>query len=475
MQKGKSLIISYLMNHVDDKHLILWSNCMEQFEQLVAPDIYVKWIKPLLLGGYSEGVITIVVPNKAHAQYVDANVISIIKPVINRRFGGEVEKLRYVLGDKHSQPSNIDGINTFLKSGTPSGVTNPFVLPGVNKMSLDSQLNFDYTFENFIEGECNRLARAAGLSVASKPGESVFNPIFIFGESGLGKTHVAQAIGIEVKRNFPDKYVLYVSTQQFVSQFTAASQKKDVNAFVKFYQMMDVLIIDDIQELSGKPQTQVVFFNIFNHLHQNKKQLIFTSDKSPVELKDLENRLISRFKWGLSVELLAPDFETKVAIIKNKANRHNIDLSQQVVEYLAENIHSNVRELEGAVSAFVAHSTLLNTPATIDLAHKVLSAFVTKHKREITIDLILDVVCDFLKISKDTFLSPTRVREVVIARQVAMFLSKEYTDLSLKSIGKSIGGKSHATVVHSCNTVSDLIETNKDFRRLIEQIKNCLR
>ena len=463
------------MNQIDNKHLMLWSNCMEQFEQLVSPDIYVKWIKPLLLGAYSDGVITIIVPNKAHAQYVDANVISIIKPVINRKFGGEVKKLRYALGDKPSQLNSNDGINSFLKTGTNGEISNPFIVPGVNKISVPSQLNFDYTFDNFVEGECNRLARAAGLSVASKPGESVFNPIFIFGESGLGKTHVAQAIGIEVKRLFPEKHVLYVSTHQFVGQFTAAIRKGELNEFVKFYQMMDVLILDDIQELSGKPKSQVAFFNIFNHLHQNKKQLIFTSDKSPVELKDLENRLISRFKWGLSVELLAPDFETKVAIVKNKAKKHNIDLSQQVIEYLAENIHSNVRELEGAVSAFVAHSTLLQTPATIDLAHKVLSAFVAKHKREITIELIQDVVCDFLKIAKDVFKSPTRVREVVIARQVAMFLAKEYTDLSLKSIGKATGGKSHATVVHSCNAVSDLIETNKDFNRTIEQIKNCLR
>lgn len=465
------------MTEIDEKYKLQWNTCVIQVKQVIPTGDFISWVEPLVFGGLEDGVMKIIVPDNTFVYYIETNLIGFLKPIIIREFGGKVKKLTYIFADKIklAKESGATEIKEYLKAGVPNFDTNPRVAPGINKVKVDSQLNFDLTFDNFIEGDCNRLARAAGFSVAQKPGELVFNPMFIYGDSGLGKTHVAQAIGIEVKKIFPDKNVLYVSTQKFVDQFTTASYKKEIKEFIKFYQMMDVLIIDDIQELSGKPQTQIAFFNIFNHLHQNKKQLIFTSDKSPVELKDIENRIISRFKWALSVQLSAPDFDTKVAIIESKAKRHNIELSQDVIEYLAENINSNVRELEGAISSFAAHSSLLKIPASIDLARKILTSYVVKNNREITIDYIKDIVCDFYKIKKEDFDSKSRISELVLARQVAMYLAKEFTGLSLKNIGIEMGNKTHATVVYSCKSIKNYIDTDKELKKQIEQLKKSLR
>lgn len=453
-----------------------WQNCLTELRQILPQSEYVKWMEPISMHDCDGLTLSLSVPNNSHAAYVDSHFMTTLRPIISKEYGSELKSLKYVVTEKPLEVVNDSGkMNTFVNQNTSNDIKNPFIIPGVKKIVVDPQLNFDLTFDNFVEGECNRLARAAGLSVSENPGKSVFNPIFIFGDSGLGKTHVAQAIGIEIGKRFPEKNVLYVSTQRFVDQFTTASKKREINEFVRFYQMMDVLIVDDIQELTGKPQTQIVFFNIFNYLHQNNKQLVFTSDKSPVELKDIENRLISRFKWGLSVQLYAPDFETKVAIIKSKSRRYNVTLSEDVIEYLAENIHTNIRELEGAVSSFAAHSSLLKVPASIELAKKILKSYVSKKQKEITAEYIQEVVCDYYKIKKDDFLSSKRTREIALARQVAMFMCKEYTNASLKCIGSVMGGKSHATVVHACKTIENLFETDKEFAKQVTHLKSRFR
>lgn len=451
---------------------------MKQFKQIVPPDDYDRWIEPLTLHGFDagSGVLSIVVPNVSYVKYIDGYVMNeLLAPIIGKQFAGKVRSLDYHLTDKTmiNEAKEAAADKNYIKSNSPKQEDNPRTAPGKHK--LDSQLNFELTFDNFIEGDCNRLARAAGLSVAENPGNSAFNPVFLYGESGLGKTHIAQAIGIEVKRRYPDKNVLYVTTQKFIDQFTSATHRKEVSDFVRFYQMIDVLIVDDIQALSGRPGSQNALFNLFNDLHQNKKQLIFTSDKPTVELTALENRLISRFKWGLSIPMLAPDFETKVAIIKSKAMRYSVELSQDVIEYLAENITSNVRELEGAISSFAAHSSFLKIPATIDLAMKILSSFVVKSDKEITVSYIIDVVCDFYKVNKDDVMSKSRVKEITMPRHVIMYLAKECTDLSLKHIGAAIGGRTHATVVHSCEATKNMIDTNKDFEKQLNQLRKLLR
>jgi len=347
---------------------------------------------------------------------------------------------------------------------------NPFVIPGIRKLNIDPQLNPEKSFDNLVEGECNRLARSAGIAVGENPGGTAFNPLFVYGESGLGKTHLAQAIGLGVKERFPDKMVLYVTANKFQTQFVDARLKNEINKFLHFYQMIDLLIIDDIHEFAGREKTQDVFFHIFNHLHQSGKQLILTSDKPPVELQGLEKRLLSRFKWGLSADLQAPDYATRVAILRRKAYQDGISLPDDVIAFVASNITSNVRELEGALISLLAQSTLNRRAITLELASEMIEKLIKNPKQEISIDFISKTVCNYLNVPIDMLHSSTRKREIVQARQIAMFFSKKYTKAALASIGKQVGGKDHATVLHACKTVLNLQETDKRFKQTLEEI-----
>jgi chromosomal replication initiator protein len=342
-------------------------------------------------------------------------------------------------------------------------------------MNIDPRLNAEYSFDNFVEGECNRLARSAGFAVANNPGGTAFNPLLIYGDSGLGKTHLAQAIGIEIKDKFQDKTVLYVPANRFQTQFVEAIRNNTKNDFLHFYQMIDVLVIDDVHEFAGKEKTQDIFFHIFNHLHQSGKQLILTCDKPPVELQGLEQRLLSRFKWGLSADLQIPDYETRVAILKQKTYKDGISLPDEVVEYIATHITDNVRELEGALISLLAQSTLNKKEITLNLAKEMIDKLIKNTKREVSIDYIQKVVCNYFDVAVDSLQSKTRKREIVQARQVAMYFSKNLTKSSLATIGSQIGGKDHATVLHACKTVNNLVETDKQFKNQIEEIEKKLK
>ena len=309
------------------------------------------------------------------------------------------------------------------------------------------------------------------MSVAVNPGNNPFNPLYIYGNSGLGKTHIVQAIGHEVRQRHPELQVLYVSMNKFQAQFQTAYKNGEIPDFIHFYQMIDVLIIDDIQELTGKTGTQNAFFNIFNHLQLAGKQLILTSDKPPVELKDIEQRLLTRFKWGLSAQLNTPDHETKLKIIRVKAQKLGAQISDDVVAYLADNISANVREIEGALSSLVANASFLGRKITTSLAKEILKVYVQLYQKEITIDHIIKVVCEYLDLDFERFNSTERTREIAQARQIAMYLSKQHTKAPLTTIGSAIGGRNHATVLHSCKAVSNLIETDKAFRRQVEEIE----
>ena len=350
-------------------------------------------------------------------------------------------------------------------------IRNPFIIPGLKKVVVESQLNPKYSFDNFIEGDCNRLARSAAFAVAQKPGGTAFNPLLIYGTNGVGKTHLAQAIGIECKNNFPNKTVLYVQSEIFSRQFVDAIKNNAQNDFVNFYQMIDVLIIDDVQFLANKEKTQDVFFHVFNHLHQSGKQVILTSDRPPVDLQGIEQRLLSRFKWGLSADLQPPALETRIAILEKKVYTEGIDLPKEVVEYLAYSITSNVRELEGALTSLLAQSTLNKKLITLDLAKQMIDKFVKTTAREVSIDYIQKVVCDYFDLPIDTMKSKTRKREVVQARQIAMYFSKSMTKSSLATIGMHCGGKDHATVLHACRTVNNLMDTDKRFRLYIDELE----
>jgi|TARA_B100001094_G_scaffold323481_1_gene374461 chromosomal replication initiator protein len=355
-------------------------------------------------------------------------------------------------------------------SNLSTELKNPFIIPGIKNLKIESQLNPNYNFDNFLEGDANRLARSAGMAVSNKPGGTSFNPLLIFGGVGLGKTHLAHAIGVNVKEKFPEKTVLYISAEKFTQQYIDSVKKNNRNDFIHFYQIIDVLIIDDVQFFSGKTGTQDVFFHIFNHLHQNGKQVILTSDKAPVDMQDIEQRLLSRFKWGLSAELQRPDYETRVSILKNKLFRDGVEISDEIIDFIAKNITINIRELEGAIISLIAQSSFNKKEITLELAKNVVDKFVKNTKREVSIDYIQKIVSEYFQMDVSTLQSKTRKRHIVQARQLAMFFAKKYTKASLASIGSQIGHRDHATVLHACKTVDNLSFTDKQFRKYVEDL-----
>jgi chromosomal replication initiator protein len=466
----------------------VWGNCLEFIKDNIQPQAYKTWFEPIVAVKLSENALSIQVPSKFFYEWLEEHYVKILKVSLTKELG-ETAKLVYIIkmentyGNKQPFTERIPSSNrSALKSqdvdiplnNKSPELRNPFVIPGIRNVKIESQLNPNYSFENFLEGDSNRLARSAGLAVAAKPGGTSFNPLLVFGGVGLGKTHLAHAIGVDIKDKYPEKTVLYISAEKFTQQYIDAVKKNNRNDFIHFYQIIDVLIIDDVQFLSGKTGTQDVFFHIFNHLHQNGKQVILTSDKAPVDMQDIEQRLLSRFKWGLSAELQNPDFETRVSILKNKLYRDGVEMPEDIIEYVAKNIKSNVRELEGAIISLIAQSSFNKKEITLDLARIIVEKFVKNTKREVSIDYIQKVVSDYFQMDIDTLQSKTRKRHIVQARQLAMFFAKKFTKASLASIGSQIGKRDHATVLHACKTVDNLSSTDKQFRKYVEDITKKL-
>jgi chromosomal replication initiator protein len=458
------------------KYNAVWQDCLARIRENTSEDEFSRWFKPIALLDFDGTTLRLRVPNESYVTHLEKNHLPLLRPLIQNMFGVDT-RLRYAVpkaeGPAIPVPADSDttAITHFIEQTDTTKIKNPFVIPGLRRIVIDSQLNPVHTIESFIEGDCNRLVRSTGISVALSPGTTPFNPLYIFGGSGLGKTHIAQAIGLEVKRRFPSLQVLYVSMHKFQAQYTTAILNKEVNDFIHFYQMVDVLIIDDIQELSGKPATQNAFFNIFNHLQLSGKLLILTSDKPPVELRDIEARLLTRFKWGLSAELAVPDYETKVKIIRSKIQKLGVDIPEEVVLFLADNIRANIREIEGALASLVANAQFLGRKVTVSLAREILKVYVQVHRKEISIDQIKQTVCEMLGITPENFSSNRRTREIAQARQIAMYLSKTHTKAPLTAIGAAIGGKNHATVLHSVKQVANLMETDRGFRLQVEEIE----
>ena len=454
----------------------IWQNCLDRIKKQTTEEEFAKWFLPIVPLEFDGTTLRLRVPNASYVDQIEKNYIPFLRPIISQLYGQQT-RLHYAVpkSNKPSMPlppeADTTAISHFSTQTNTANIKNPFVIPGLKKIIIDPQLSPALTFETFIEGECNRLARSAGMSVALNPGNNPFNPLYIYGNSGLGKTHIVQAIGHEVRQRHPELQVLYVSMNKFQAQFQTAYKNGEIPDFIHFYQMIDVLIIDDIQELTGKTGTQNAFFNIFNHLQLSGKQLILTSDKPPVELKDIEQRLLTRFKWGLSAQLNTPDYETKLKIIRIKAQKLGAQISDDVVAYLADNISANVREIEGALSSLVANASFLGRKITTSLAKEILKVYVQLYQKEITIDHIIEVVCEYLNLDFARFNSTERTREIAQARQIAMYLAKQHTKAPLTTIGAAIGGRNHATVLHSCKAVSNLIETDKAFRRMVEEIE----
>ena len=466
----------------------VWNNCLSFIEDNIQPQAYSTWFKPIIPVKITDNVLSIQVPSKFFYEWLEEHYIKILKLALTKELGKDarlvyVIKMENTFGNKAPYTEKIPSSNNSgLKSQnveTPftsftSELKNPFVIPGIRNLQIESQLNPNYTFENFLEGDSNRLARSAGLAVANKPGGTSFNPLLIYGGVGLGKTHLVHAIGVDIKKSYPDKTVLYISSEKFTQQYIDSVKKNTRNDFIHFYQVIDILIVDDVQFLSGKSGTQDVFFHIFNHLHQNGKQVILTSDKPPLDMQDIEQRLLSRFKWGLSAELQTPNFETRVSILKNKLFRDGVEIDNEITEYVAKNINSNVRELEGAIISLIAQSSFNKAEITLDLAKDVISKFVKNNRREVSIDYIQKVVSDYFQMDIETLQSKTRKRHIVQARQIAMYFAKKFTKASLASIGTQIGRRDHATVLHACKTVDNLSFTDKQFRKYVEDLNQRL-
>ncbi len=474
---------------MNNSHQDVWQNCLKIIKDNVPSISYRTWFEPIVPIRIDSNILTIQVPSPFFYEYLEEQYIDILRKTLRKELGPDA-KLEYNVVIENSQfdqskpytikiptrnKTDLRNRPFSLPLESESGsIRNPFIIPGIRKLHVDSMLNPDNSFQNFIEGECNRLARSAGFAVANKPGGTAFNPLLLYGNSGLGKTHLAQAIGILVKEKFPEKIVLYVNANKFQTQFVESVRNNNKNDFLHFYQMIDLLILDDVHEFAGKTKTQDTFFHIFNHLHQSGKQLILTSDKPPVELQGLEQRLLSRFKWGLSADLQSPCFDTRIAILKKKAYNDGIELDDEILEYVATHITNNVRELEGALISLLAQSTLNKKEITINLAKEMIDKLIKNSRREISINYIQKIVCDYYNIPLNLIQSKTRKREIVQARQVAMFFSKSLTKSSLATIGTQIGGKDHATVLHACKTVNNLIDTDKQFRLQIQDIEKKL-
>jgi chromosomal replication initiator protein len=466
----------------------VWKNCLIFIGDNIQSQAYKTWFEPIIPVKLNNNVLSIQVPSKFFYEWLEEHYVKLLKTSLQRELGNEARlvysiRMENTFGNKIPFTENIPSnnrsglqpqhVNAPLNSYSGE-LKNPFVIPGIKNLQIESQLNPNYNFDNFLEGDSNRLGRSAALAVSSKPGGTSFNPLLIFGGVGLGKTHLAHAIGVEIKEKYQDKTVLYISAEKFTQQYIEAVKKNTRNDFIHFYQLLDVLIIDDVQFLSGKTGTQDVFFHIFNHLHQNGKQVILTSDKAPVDMQDIEQRLLSRFKWGLSAELQLPNYETRISILKNKLYRDGVSIQEDIIEYVAKNIKTNIRELEGAIISLIAQSSFNKAEITIQLAQEVVMKFVKNTKREVSIDYIQKVVSDYFQMDVETLQSKTRRRHIVQARQLAMYFAKKFTKASLASIGNQIGKRDHATVLHACKTVDNLSFTDKQFRKYVEDLSQKL-
>ena len=445
----------------------IWNDCLAVIKDNVDIDAFDTWFSPIEPISYQNDVLTIMVPSQFYYEYIDEQYAGLLSTTLSRICGRHTKLMYRVVVDqaiKRGGTTDMVGLDKHIERKKNQG------------SDFESNLNYKLTFNNFVEGECNKLTRTAGINIASQPGKTIFNPLFIYGKSGVGKTHLANAIGIKTKELHPQKRILYVSANLFQLQYTEASRNGQTNDFLNFYQTVDVLIIDDIQEFGEgkKTATQNTFFHIFNHLHQSGKQLILTCDKKPAELEGLEERLLNRFKWGLSAELESPDFATRKSILQQKAEKDGLKLPENIINYIAEHVTDNVRNLEGTIISLIAQSTLNQRTINLDLAKKVVSNLVGTNEEKQNIPSILNAVCQYFGITSEQLQSASRKREIVQARQVAMYFASKLTEETLTTIGTTIGKRNHATVLHACKTVSDLIDTDKHFRHSIEELEQKL-
>ena len=486
----------------------IWDKCLKFFKENMPASSFKTWFARIVPVSLNGNVLKIQVPSSFFKEYIEEHFASLIANALYKYIENPVLIYDVVVDQnalKNSAPNfktagiqahnampqqnvyqqgiySVPGrpVHIFKnqqfdsasqQQGAEPEIQNPFVIPGIKKVKVDPQLNPNYTIDNFVEGACNRLGRRAAEDIAKKPGKTIFNPLMIFGNSGLGKTHLAQAIGNSVRELYPEKTVLYVEANKFQTQYADACRNNTRNDFIHFYQMIDLLIIDDVQEFAGKTGTQETFFAIFNSLHLSGKQIIMTCDTMPSELKGLTDRLLSRFRWGLTVEVQAPDYETRLNILKKKVYNDGMNISEDILDYIAKTVISNVRELEGVLISLLARSTLTRNDLTLEDTKNFLGKIVRETEKEYSVDFIVKTVCAFFGIKESVLNSKSRAKDIASARQLSMYFSKKFTDLPYKTIGTQIGGRDHSTVLHACKAVTKSIETDEKFAQTVAELE----
>lgn len=456
-----------------------WGLCLDFIRDNVSKSVFDTWFTVIVPISFENGELLIQVPSGFVFEYLEQNCLSVIKSALTKVFGYGVRLSYSIVTDKENGLSRNESSQDLATSGikgtsevsnkSPKATDAPFV------QDLNPNLDSNYRFENFVEGTSNRLARTAAETIALNPAGTAFNPMFLYGASGVGKTHLVNAIGMKVRELHPEKRVLYVSAHLFMVQYTDSVKNNTVNDFIHFYQTIDVLIIDDMQEMAGQTKTQNTFFHIFNHLHLNHKQIIMTCDRPPKDMKDLEERLVTRFKWGLVAELERPDLELRKDILREKTRRDGLKFPDTVIDFIANTITENVRDLEGVIVSLLAHSTIYGKEIDLELANKVLMRTQRYEQKPITIDSIISKVCEYYNVETEAIQSKSRKHEIVQARQISMFLASKYLDYSTSKIGAYIGKRDHATVLHAFSTVRDQMQVDKSFKADIENIESSLR
>ncbi len=458
----------------------LWQRCLAFIRDNVQEHSYKTWFEPIVPYKYEDNTLYVKVPSQFFYEFLDENFVDLLRAALHKEIGPGTNLMYDVTVDKDGEKSTVleSSTRSTILSATPKKderKSPDFADSVADTRDFDSHLNPHYNFHNFIQGNSNMLARTAGESVSIEPAKT-FNPLFIWGASGVGKTHLVNAIGTRIKELHPEKRVLFTSAHLFQVLYTDSVRRNTTNDFIRFYQMIDVLIIDDIQEFAGVTKTQNTFFHIFNHLQQNGKQLILTADKNPIDLQGIEERLLTRFKWGLAAELEKPTVELRREILRSKIHRDGLTVPDNVVDFLAEKVDDSVRDLEGVLNSLMAHSTFVyNKEIDLDLAERIVKKCVRAESRKVTIDSILRIICEYYHIEEHVIHSRSRKRDIVNARQVAMFLAKKYTDESSSRIGHCIGQRDHATVIHACKAIQGQYDVDKGFQLELEEIEQLLK
>ena len=458
-----------------------WNRCLDVIKANLPAEQYAAWFAPIVAVDFDQenNRVTLRVPSQYYVEQIEGRYINILSAALKKVFGDQV-KLTYkfnVVGadDASAVEQSEDNSSVKLKQEIKirkPRVANPFQQDDTLD-DIDPQLNPKYTFENYCSSMSNKLAVSIGQTIADHPEVKTYNPLFVFGSTGVGKTHLLQAIGIKLKEQYPRMRVLYVTARVFESQYTTAVTQKKINDFINFYQSIDVLLLDDIQEFAGKPGTQNTFFHIFNHLHQHQRQLVMSSDCRPSDLDGMVPRLISRFKWGMTVELEKPDLELRRRFLAMKAAQDGLDISDEVLDYIASNVTESVRELEGVMVALLAHATMLGQDITIDLALTVIGNTVKVSQRQVTFESIAETVADFYNLPTELIYGKSRKREISDARQLVMYLAKKEAQMSSPSIGAKLD-RTHATVLHACVQIEQRMSIEKDFSREVQAITASL-